>query len=59
MIKKKQVKKSKIITMDKIDIKEVQKQLEYYFSDKNLSQDEFFHKEIEKNEEVLLFQKQI
>ena len=45
--------------MDKIDIKEVQKQLEYYFSDKNLSQDEFFHKEIEKNEEVLLFQKQI
>ena len=38
--------------MDNIDLQEVQKQVEYYLSDKNLSHDEFFHKEIEKIEDV-------
>ena len=31
---------------------EIQKQIEYYLSDKNLQGDEFFHKEISNSENV-------
>ena len=36
----------------KVDIEELRKQIEYYLSDRNLKQDEFFHSAIEKSASV-------